>query len=168
MVSLFHDTLRRIGPFPSCCLSWFRSGSWCSTIEREMRLICIRIRNLFPFEGLRTRTRFETEACSNSEILSKARLQNIRIFALDECVFSSKRSGARAKTKSATEERRSHTLRACEARTRHRASVNSKTDCFAVYSRASFWNNFHVAASSVVALYHSIRPLIYPFFFGQT
>ena len=23
-------------PFPSCCLSWYRSESWCSTIEMEM------------------------------------------------------------------------------------------------------------------------------------
>ena len=30
-------------------------------------LICIRIRNSSPFEWLCTRTRFETEACSNSE-----------------------------------------------------------------------------------------------------
>ena len=29
---------------------------------------CIRIRNSFPFEWLCTRTRFETEACSNSEM----------------------------------------------------------------------------------------------------
>ena len=55
------------GQFPSCCLSRFRSESWCSTIVREMSLICIRIRNSFPFEWLCTRTRFETEACSNSE-----------------------------------------------------------------------------------------------------
>ena len=56
------------GPFPSCCLSRFRSESWCSTIVREMSLICIRIRNSFPFEWLCTRTRFKTEACSNSEM----------------------------------------------------------------------------------------------------
>ena len=56
------------GPFPSCCLSRFRSESWCSTIVREMSLICIRIRNSFPFEWLCARTRFETEACSNSEM----------------------------------------------------------------------------------------------------
>ena len=56
------------GPFPSCCLARFRSESWCSTIVREMSLICIRIRNSFPFEWLCTRTRFETEACSNSEM----------------------------------------------------------------------------------------------------
>ena len=56
------------GPFPSCCLSRFRSESWCSTIVMEMSLICIRIRNSFPFEWLCTRTRFETEACSNSEM----------------------------------------------------------------------------------------------------
>ena len=55
-------------PFPSCCLSRFQSKSWCSTIVREMSLICIRIRNSFPFEWLCTRTRFETEACSNSEM----------------------------------------------------------------------------------------------------
>ena len=55
-------------PFPSCCLSRFRSESWCSTIVREMSLICIRIRNSFPFEWLCTRTRFETEAYSNSEM----------------------------------------------------------------------------------------------------
>ena len=55
------------GSFPSCCLSRFRSESWCSTIEREFSLICIRIRNSFPFKWLCTRTRFETEACSNSE-----------------------------------------------------------------------------------------------------
>ena len=36
----YHD-----GPFPSCCLSRFRSESWCSTIERELSLICIRMRN---------------------------------------------------------------------------------------------------------------------------
>ena len=52
------------GPFPSCCLSRFRSESWCSTIEREMSLICIRIRNLFPFEWLCIRTHCETEACT--------------------------------------------------------------------------------------------------------
>ena len=56
------------GPFPSCCLSRFRTESWCSTIVREISLICIRIRNLFPFELLCTRTRFETEACSNSKM----------------------------------------------------------------------------------------------------
>ena len=33
-----------------------------------MSLICIRIRNSFPFEWLCTRTRFETEACNNSEM----------------------------------------------------------------------------------------------------
>ena len=38
------------GPIPSCCLSRFRSESWCSTIVREMSLICIRIRNTFKFE----------------------------------------------------------------------------------------------------------------------
>ena len=43
-------------PFPSCCSSQFRNESWCSTIVREMNLICIRIRNSFPFEWLRTRT----------------------------------------------------------------------------------------------------------------
>ena len=56
------------GPFPSCCLSRFRSESWCSTIVRKMSLICITIRNSFPFEWLCTRTRFETEACSNLEM----------------------------------------------------------------------------------------------------
>ena len=55
-------------PLPSCCLPRFRSESWCSTIVREMSLICIRIRNSFSFEWLCTRTRFETEACSNSEM----------------------------------------------------------------------------------------------------
>ena len=55
-------------PFPSSCLSRFRSESWCSTIEKEISLICIRIRNSFPFEWLCTRTRFDTEACSNSEM----------------------------------------------------------------------------------------------------
>ena len=49
-------------------LSQFRSESWCSAIEREMSLICIRIRNSFPFERLCTRTRLETQACSNSEM----------------------------------------------------------------------------------------------------
>ena len=52
----------------NCYLSRFRSESWCSTIVRERSLICIRIRNSFPFEWLCTRTRFETEACSNSEM----------------------------------------------------------------------------------------------------
>ena len=33
-----------------------------------MSLICIRIRNSFPFEWLYTGTRFETEAYSNSEM----------------------------------------------------------------------------------------------------
>ena len=33
------------GLFPSCCLSQVRSESWCSTIEREMSLIGIRLRN---------------------------------------------------------------------------------------------------------------------------
>ena len=60
--------LTRNGPFPSCCLSWFRSESWCSTVVREMSLICIRIHNSFPFEWLSTGTHFETEACSNSEM----------------------------------------------------------------------------------------------------
>ena len=55
-------------PLPSCCLSRFRSESWCSTIVREMSLVCIRIRNSFTFEWLCTRTRFETETCSNSEM----------------------------------------------------------------------------------------------------
>ena len=54
------------GPFPSCCLSRFRKESWCSTIVREMSLNCIRIRNSFARQWLCTRTRFETEACSNS------------------------------------------------------------------------------------------------------
>ena len=71
------------GPFPSCCLSRFRSESRCSTIEREMSLICRRIRNSFPFEWLCTRTRFETEASSNSEMgyfenSDGSRLQNDR------------------------------------------------------------------------------------------
>ena len=35
---------------------------------REMSLIYIRIRNSFSFEWLCTRTRFETEAYSNSEM----------------------------------------------------------------------------------------------------
>ena len=34
----------------------------------EMSLICMRISNSFPFEWLSTRTRFETEACNNSEM----------------------------------------------------------------------------------------------------
>lgn len=55
-------------PFPSCCLSRFRSESWCSTVVREMILICIRIRNLFPFDWLCAGTRFEAEAYSNSEM----------------------------------------------------------------------------------------------------
>ena len=42
--------------------------SWCSTIVREMSLICIRTRNSFPFEWLCTRPRFEAEECSNSEM----------------------------------------------------------------------------------------------------
>ena len=33
-----------------------------------MSLICIRIHNSFTFEWLCTRTRFETETCSNSEM----------------------------------------------------------------------------------------------------
>ena len=56
------------GPFPRSCLSRFRSESWGSTIVKEMSLICIRIRNSFPFEWLCIRTRFETEASSNSEM----------------------------------------------------------------------------------------------------
>ena len=36
--------------FLSCCLSQFQSDSRCSTIVREMNLICIRICNSFPFE----------------------------------------------------------------------------------------------------------------------
>ena len=56
------------GPFPSCCLSQFQIESWCSTIVREMSLICIRIRNSFPLEWLYTSIRFESEACSNSEM----------------------------------------------------------------------------------------------------
>ena len=62
------NTTQTNGPFPSCCLSRFRSESWCSTIVREMSLICIRIRNSLPFEWLCTGTRFENEACSNSEM----------------------------------------------------------------------------------------------------
>ena len=63
-----NDLSQPNGTFPSCCLSRFRSESWCSTIVREMSLICIRIRNSFPSEWLCTGTRFETEACSNSEM----------------------------------------------------------------------------------------------------
>ena len=65
---IFHVMVSFNVPFPSCCLSRFRSESWCSTIVREMSLICIRIRNSFPFQWLCSRTRFETEACSNSEM----------------------------------------------------------------------------------------------------
>ena len=43
------------GPFPSCCLSRFRSESWCSTIQREISFICIRISNHFHFH-LKTKT----------------------------------------------------------------------------------------------------------------
>lgn len=50
--------------------AWLSMGhcleSWCSNVEREMSLICTRIRK--PFEWLCTTTRFETEACSKSEI----------------------------------------------------------------------------------------------------
>ena len=37
-----------------------------------MSLICIRIRNSFPFEWLCTRTRFETEVCSNNSTMQRA------------------------------------------------------------------------------------------------
>ena len=53
-------------PFPSCCLPLVQNESWCSTIQMLMSLICMKIRNSFPFEWLCTRTRFETEAKSNS------------------------------------------------------------------------------------------------------
>ena len=59
--------LSSIGHF-RVAVSRFRSESWCSTILREMSLICIRIPNSFPFEWLCTRTRFETEVSSNSEM----------------------------------------------------------------------------------------------------
>ena len=65
---LTHGLCKQVnGPFPSCCLSWLWSESLCSTIVREMSLICIR-RNSFLFKWLSTRTHFETEACSNSEM----------------------------------------------------------------------------------------------------
>ena len=70
-------------PFPSCCLSRFRSESWCSTIEREMSLICIRIRNSLPFEWLCTTTRFKTETCSNSE-MGYCNLMTFTMFNLQE------------------------------------------------------------------------------------
>ena len=62
----FSKNLNR--PFPSCRLSRFRGESWCSTIEREMILICVRLSNSFSFEWLCTRTHFETEASINSEM----------------------------------------------------------------------------------------------------
>ena len=40
-----------------------------------MSLICIRICNLFPFEWLCTRTRFESEACSKTEMGHLGRCQ---------------------------------------------------------------------------------------------
>ena len=68
--TIFKSEIGQNRLFPSCCLilSLFRSESWCSTTGREMSLICIRIRNSFPFEWLCTRTRFKSEVCSNSEM----------------------------------------------------------------------------------------------------
>ena len=88
---VWNVTLVLNGPCPSCCLSRFRSESWCSTIVREMSLICIRTRNSFPFEWLCTRTRFETEACSNSEMgyyrLSIPPVQNLSLRTLRTRAF---------------------------------------------------------------------------------
>ena len=65
--------LHLIGDFRvAVCLGF--EVSLCSTIEREMSLTSIRIVNSFPFEWLSTRTRFETEACSNSEMTPLAQL----------------------------------------------------------------------------------------------
>ena len=61
-------TTRRMGHFLVAVSLAFEVSDWCSTIVREMSLICIKIRNSFPFEWLCTRTRFETETCSNSEM----------------------------------------------------------------------------------------------------
>ena len=44
-----------------------------------MSLICIRICNLFPFESLCTRTPFETEACSKSEMGYLGRCQKVKL-----------------------------------------------------------------------------------------
>ena len=55
-------------PFPSCCLSLVESESWCWAIQMIMSLICMKIHNSFPFEWLCTRTLFETEVNSNSEM----------------------------------------------------------------------------------------------------
>ena len=44
-----------------------------------MSLICIRIWNLFTFEWLCTRTCFETEACSKSEMGYLGRCQTLKL-----------------------------------------------------------------------------------------
>ena len=44
-----------------------------------MSLICIRVCNLFPFESLCTRTPFETEACSKSEMGYLGRCQKVKL-----------------------------------------------------------------------------------------
>ena len=49
------------------CLG-FEVSLGAQLLEGKMSLICIRIRNSFPFEWLCARTRFETETCSNSEM----------------------------------------------------------------------------------------------------
>ena len=50
----------KIRPFLSCCLPLVQNESWCSTIQ--MIMICMK-----NASHLCTRTRFETEANSNSE-----------------------------------------------------------------------------------------------------
>ena len=59
------------GPFPSCCLSRFRSESWCSAIVREMSLICIRIRNSFPFEWLCARQQWAIDNPTRSNSIDR-------------------------------------------------------------------------------------------------
>ena len=58
----------KMGHFRVAVCLGFEVSLGAQLLLREMSLICIRIRNSFPFEWLCSRTRFETEACSNSEM----------------------------------------------------------------------------------------------------
>ena len=55
-------------PFPSCCTPQFQSESWCTTIQMVMSCVFLCKSNSFPLQKLSTKTHFETETNSNSEM----------------------------------------------------------------------------------------------------
>ena len=55
-------------PFPSCCMPQFQSKSWCTTIQMEMSCVLLCKSNSFSLQKLSTKTHFETETKSNSEM----------------------------------------------------------------------------------------------------